>query len=307
MRFANRRIMNRLRTPSRHMCVLWVGILLAAGLAARPAQSQEKTSLWKVSIGARTMYLLGSIHLLTEKEYPLDARMEKAFQDADAVVFEVDPDSLQTPSLQAYILQNAMYGEGKTLQTELGDSVYAIASARAESLGIDLGPMNFFKPWLVSMTVALAEMQRMGFDPELGVEMYFAKKARAEGKKVLGLETAQYQLGLFATLTDTQQKDFLMHTLTQLADIEKELPKILVAWKEGKLDDLEATLNKSFTEFPEIYERLVTQRNHNWVAEIEEFLSGDKTYLMVVGVGHMPGEEGLIELLKKKGYTIEQL
>jgi uncharacterized protein YbaP (TraB family) len=280
---------------------------LAIGLAARPAQSQEKTSLWKVSLGTRTVYLLGSIHLLTEKDYPLDARMEKAFQDADAVVFEVDPDSLQTPSLQAYILQNAMYGEGKTLQTELGDSLYAIASARAESLGIDLGPMNMLKPWLVSITVALAEMQRMGFDPELGVEMYFAKKAKAEGKTVLGLETAKYQLGLFATLTDKQQRDFLMHTLAQLTDIEKELPEILAAWKEGRLDDLEAALNKSFVEFPEIYDRLVTQRNQNWVEEIDKFASGDKTTLMVVGVGHMPGDEGLIELLKKKGYTIEQL
>jgi hypothetical protein len=282
-------------------------VLILGGPTAGRAQSQEKTSLWKVSSDANTVYLLGSIHLLTEKDYPLNAKMEQAFQEAEIVVFEVDPDSLQAPSLQTYILQNVMYGEGKTLESELGDSVYAIASARAESLGIDLGPMAGFKPWFVSITLALAKMQGMGFDPELGVEMYFAKKAKAEGKKVLGLETAKYQLDLFATLTAVQQRDLLLHTLHQLSYIEKELATILAAWKDGELEGLENTLNKSFKEFPEIQERLVTQRNRNWVAEIDSFLGDDRTYLVVVGVGHMPGGEGLIELLKKKGYSIEQL
>jgi len=149
-------------------------------------------------------------------------------------------------------------------------------------------------------------MQRMGFDPMLGIDMYFARKAAAEGKTVLGLETVQYQLGLFTSLTEAQQEDYLMQTLVELSDTEKELPQILAAWKSGNLDEIEKTMNKRFTEFPELFERLVTRRNINWVSEIDKFLDGDRTALVVVGVGHMPGEVGLVELLKKKGYAVEQ-
>ncbi len=286
--------------------VLTAAVVVIGGLSG-PARCQDKTSLWKVSSEKSVVYLLGSIHLLKEEDYPLDPKFDRAFQEADVVVFEVDPDSLQTPSLQGYILQNALCGEGETLESELGDSVYSIASALAESLGINLGPLGGFKPWFVSITIALAEMQRMGFDPALGVEMHLAGKAKADGKTIVGLETAKYQLGLFVTLTSEQQRDLLMHTLAQLSDIEGELEKILSAWKKGDLEALEDTLNRSFKEFPDIYEKLVTQRNNKWVVQIGEFLSDGKTHLVIVGVAHMPGEDGLIELLKKKGFEVEQI
>jgi hypothetical protein len=206
-----------------------------------------------------------------------------------------------------FVLQNAMCGEGKTLRTELGDSVFALAEERAESLGVDLAPFSEFKPWFVALTLTLAEMQKMAFDPMLGVEMQFAKSAKEAGKPIVSLETAQYQLGLFIGLTGDEQRDLLLHTLSQLSDIEKELAKIIAAWKTGSLADLDETLNKSFDEFPSIYERLVTRRNRHWVERIGEFLASGRTHVVIVGVGHMPGREGLLELLAKKGYAIEQM
>ncbi len=295
-----------LRTSWRQTALVLLCVMLAGGFTTRPASAHEKTSLWKVSLHGHTVYLMGSIHLLTAKDYPLDPRLEKAFEEAEVVAFEIDPDSLESPAAQAYVLQHAMCGEGKTLQTELGDSAYATANAMAESLGIDLKTMNPFKPWFVAITLQVAEMQRMGFDPTLGIDMHFAKKAAAAGKTAVGLETLEYQLGLFTSLTGAQQRDYLIQTLAELTETEKELPEILAAWRSGKLDDIENTMNKRFTDFPEIYERLVTERNHNWVSEIDRFLGGEKTVLVVVGVGHMPGKEGLVELLKKKGYTVEQ-
>jgi uncharacterized protein YbaP (TraB family) len=295
-----------IRTRMEGVAAVLLFAALAVGIAARPAKCQEKTSLWKVTANGHTAYLMGSIHLLSERDYPLDERMEKAFEESDVVVFEIHPDSLESPAAQAYVLQNAVYGGGRTLESEMGDSVYAGASALAESLGIDLKTMNPFKPWFVAMTLQVAEMQRMGFDPMLGIDMYFAKKAAAERKAVLGLETVQYQLGLFTSLTDAQQRDYLIQTLAELSDTEKELPEILAAWRGGKLDEIEKTMNKRFTEFPEIFDRLVTRRNVNWVGEIDRYLAGEKIVLVVVGVGHMPGEAGLVELLRKRGYTVEQ-
>lgn len=288
-----------------------VGAIAAAvavwGLFAAPAFSQEKTSLWKVSDGKGTVYLLGSLHLLKESDYPLDARIGRALDEAAVAVFEVHPDSLQAASLQTYILQNAFLGEGETLQSVLGDSVYALASAHAESLGIDLGPMKMFRPWFVSIALALSEMQKMGFDPALGVEMHLAAEAEAKGKAILGLETGTYQLGLFVSLGPTEQRELLMHTMSQLDDIEQELDKILAAWKKGDMAGVEETLNRSFKEYPEVYDKLVLQRNRNWVGQIEGFLRDGRTHLVIVGVAHMPGGDGLLDLLGKKGFKVEQM
>jgi uncharacterized protein len=282
-------------------------VLLALIASAGAGFCGEKTSVWKVSSAEGTVYLVGSIHMLTENDFPLPAAMDDAFEKGETVVFEVDPDSLQTTAVQMFVLQNAMCGEGSTLRTELGDSVYALVQEMAESLGVDLGPFSGFKPWFVAVTLTLAEMQRMGFDPMLGVEMQFAKRAKEMGKPVVSLETAQYQLGLFIGLAGGEQRDFLLHTLSQLSDVEKELSQIIAAWKTGSLEDLDKSLNKSFDEFPSIYERLVTRRNRNWVERIGGFLESGKTHVVIVGVGHMPGREGLLELLAKKGYAIEQM
>ena len=269
--------------------------------------SAEKTSLWKVSGGRGTVYLLGSVHLLKEDDYPLDSRIDRAFEEADIVVFEVDPDSLETPELQTYILKNAFYDGERTLRSELGDSVYAVASARAESLGIDLASMDAFRPWFVSITLAFAELERMGFDAALGVDMHYAGKAKESGKSIVGLETARYQMGLFVTLTPEQQRDLLMHTLAQLSDIENELGKLLTAWKKGDLAIIEDTLNRSLKDYPDIYEKLMAQRNRDWVSKVDGFLRDGKTHIVIVGVGHMPGSEGLIALLEEKGFEIEQM
>jgi uncharacterized protein YbaP (TraB family) len=281
--------------------------VLAVMLAALHSAAKEKTSLWRVTSKRGAVYLLGSIHMLTEDDYPLDARMERAFEESDVVVFEVDPDSLQSPAVQAYVLENAMCGEGESLQSIMGDAVWRVAAEKAESLGVDIRPLHSFKPWFVSLALAVAELQKLGFDSERGVELHFARRAREAGKTVSALETALYQLGLFVGLSPENQRALLLHTLSQLSDIESEIARILDAWRSGSLDDLQETLNKSFDEYPEIYEKLIIQRNLDWIRRIEAFLASGKTHLVIVGVGHMAGERGLIELLAKKGFAVEQL
>ncbi len=295
------------RLAGRVIVAALAGVVGLAGLAASTALSQDRTCVWRVSSPTSSVYLLGSIHLLTGDDYPLPEEMEKVFDDADAVVFEVNPDSLQSPALQTYVLVNAMYEEGKTVKSELGDSVYARAHLMAESLGVNLDLMNAYKPWFVSLSLPLIEMQRLGFRPELGVELHFAEKAKRDGKTVLALETARYQVDLFVTLDEERQRDLLIHTLSQLSDVEKDLAKLVEAWKKGDIAAVENTVNRSLGEYPDIHERFLLQRNRNWVEQILEFLNDDRDYVVIVGVGHMPGDEGLIRLLQRRGYDVEQM
>jgi uncharacterized protein YbaP (TraB family) len=284
-----------------------VALLISVSVVwASTAGSENKTSLWKVSSPANSVYLLGSIHMLASDDYPLPEGMETAFKHADVVVFEVDPDSLQSPALQTYILSHAMYEQGKTLKSELGETAYANLYSMAESLEINLDLMNGYKPWFVSLSLPLLEMQRLGFSPELGVDFHFAGKAREGGKTILGLETARYQVDLFVSIEEERQRDLLEQTLGQLSDIEKDLDNLVTGWRAGDLAAVERILNKSLKKYPDLQETFLLQRNRNWVKEIAGYLTDERDYLVIVGVGHMAGEEGLIRLLEKSGHDVEQ-
>lgn len=284
------------------------GILFFAAACVTPAVAEKTgtTSLWKVSSANTTIYLLGSIHLLKPEDYPLSEKMLAAYDQAEELVFEVHPDSLQAPALQGYVLQNAMYDEGKTLMSELGEADYKEASDLADALKIDIGMYSTFRPWFVAIALTMAEMQKLGFDPALGVEMHFAEMAKKDGKQMSGLETAKFQMELFVGMSEEMQKDMLFYTLRQMSDIEAELDKIIDSWKTGNLTGLEETLNKSLKDFPEISKKLIVARNLTWADQIDGFMQDGKTRVVIVGVGHMPGEKGLIKLLEGRGYQVEQ-
>jgi uncharacterized protein YbaP (TraB family) len=299
----------------------WSALLLLVLVApsavlAQPAQDQSglaekqfppSTSVWKVTTDSSVVYLLGSIHLLKPGDLPLHPKMEEAFKDAETLVFEVDIDSAETPAFQQYVLFKSIYDGGKTLQTELGDSVYSLLKAGMSPLGLDVEQMKQFKPWVVAITFLALKLQQLGFDPDFGVDRYFYEKAKAEGKSIVAFETPEYQIDLFDSMPKSEQRALVLETLEDAANLEEMLDEIILGWRTGDLDALEATINKSLAEHPEIRERLLTARNRNWLPRIESCINGRGTCLVIVGVGHMAGEDGLVNLLRKAGYNVEQM
>lgn len=276
------------------------GFLVAQG-------SSEATSVWKIKSSDNTVYLMGSIHLLKAEDFPPHPKMEEAYRDAQNIVFETNLDSMETMEIQQFTLMNAMYPTGQTLETELSDSVFTLAQETASGLGMDLSGLNQFKPWFVAVTLDVVKLQKLGFDPNYGIDRYFFKKAKEQGKNILSLESVKFQLSLFTNLDDKNQETFLLQSLNQFKDIEKYLNEILQSWKQGDLKGLENSLNKSFKEYPEMYEKFLVNRNNNWLQRIQTFLANDENYLVIVGAGHMAGEEGLINMLNKLGYQTSQL
>lgn len=285
-------------------CILTL-LLTSTAFSETTATASQTTSLWKVSTGTNEVYLLGSIHLLKTSDYPLHTLMERALDQTEIVVFETDLDSAQAASVQHLILSNAMYPEGKTLKSELDEKIYVAAAKSLEAKGIDIAQLNSLKPWFVALTATITELQQMGFDFELGVDTYLHKQAKAKNKKLGKLESATYQINLFISLDKEQDEQFLMQTLEQLDDIEAYMDVIVTSWKTGNIEKLNKTLNKSFMDYPALYERFIVQRNKNWVSKIESYLQGDAPCLFVVGVAHMCGDQGLLTLLEKQGYTVE--
>ena len=274
-----------------------------------PAQEQfpESTSLWKVETDTSIVYLMGSIHLLKETDFPLHPKVMKAFGEAGTLLLEAELDSAQTPGFQQYLLAKAVYDSGKTLQTELGDSVYSLLETQMASLGLAIDQMKQFEPWMVVLTFSSLKLQQLGFNPDFGVDKYFHEQAKTLGKAIGTLETLEYQIDVFDSLSPLSQRALVLQMLEQVDDIEKTLDTIVLQWKTGDLAGLETTINRSYAAFPEIRDVLLTKRNRNWIPKIEDCIRGRGTYLIVMGVTHMSGEEGVVALLRRAGYGVEQM
>ena len=275
-------------------------ILLASGTTA-------KSCLWKVTSESGTLYLQGSIHVLKAEHYPLAPAIEQAYAASDALVLEVDMAEMASPKIQQQIMAKALLPDGGTLQKELDAATYQALATACTQTGLPPAALENFKPWFASITLTLVKMQTMGFDPNLGLDHYFYEKAKADEKKVIGLETVNFQIDLFDNLTTTNPNDFVGRTLADLELLEKEVGNLCTAWMTGDIASVEKLMAQSFEGYPELYKIFVLDRNKRWIKKMDGFLKKSKTHMMVVGAGHLSGKGGLLDLLKKRGYTVEQL
>ncbi len=150
-------------------------------------------------------------------------------------------------------------------------------------------------------------MQQLGFEASYGVAQYFFRQAVAENKEIVALETLEYQISLFDALSAEEQEELLLETLLELDTLETSFNNLITAWSNGDLEEFAALFLANFAPYPDLEEKLLTQRNHNWLPTIESLLQQKKDYLVIVGAGHLVGEEGLIQLLENRGYLIEQV
>ncbi len=282
-------------------------IALAVSIAFLVPTVEAKSCLWKATSKKGTLYIQGSVHLLKSTDYPLPAAIEAAYEASDVLMLEVDMKAMLAPETQQMIMAKALLKGDQTLEGLLQPDVYALLSAELTEAGLPAPVTQKFKPWFATMTLMLLKMQAMGFDPTLGLDQYFYNKATADQKPVIGLETVKFQIDLFDALAEENQNAYIKRALKELDLFETMLDQLMKAWKAGNIEELGKLMQESFEEHPGLYERFVIDRNKNWVKKIDREASEKKTHMIVVGAAHLPGKEGLIELLKQKGYSVEQL
>lgn len=266
-----------------------------------------KTSLWKVHGKTNTVYILGSVHLLKPDAYPLDATIETAFNDSPNLVFEMNMDSAGTPQAQKFILSKAMFTDEKSLKSTISSSTFQLADSLCTLVGLDINRLLVFKPWMVATTVMLVKIQKMGFDPNYGVDHIYFNKGKEAQKELLAFETVQEQIGFIDGLDLSVQEKMIRQMAVEFNTIETYLDEIVASWKGGAMNTLEELFLDSYRQEPELHEILLNQRNRNWMHKIRTYLDGTANYMIIVGAGHLVGEQGLIELLKKENYMVEQL
>jgi len=282
--------------------------LLAAPLVAQQSNSAPARlhSLWKVEGKRSTVYLLGSVHVLKAENYPLPAVIDNAYSNSVMVAFETDIAELESIASQAKLLSKAMLPEGETLAEQLSPAVYASLSNHLTAAGLPALVFDRLKPGMAAMMLDTLELQKLGFDPQQGLDMHFNALARKQGKEIVALETVDFQFGLITDFSKEEGELLVKSTLEENDQIKTEVTALLKAWETGDSASLEKILNESTQKAPAIFKRLLTDRNRRWVPKIEELLGGDKNAIVIVGAGHLVGKEGVVELLRAKGLKVTQ-
>ncbi|QWR78796.1 TraB/GumN family protein [Candidatus Magnetomonas plexicatena] len=281
-------------------------LVLAQGInSEEPAPVGSKNCLWKVTSKTNTVYLLGSIHFLKKENYPLGKPYENAYNNSKILIVEADTSGGgQEERIAALTKRLGFYNKGKTLNDVLSTETYKLAKAQMESSGLDISKYSNAKPWFLALMIYSVKLQSYGFSPEFGVDNYFMKRSRAEGKKIIQLETAEYQLNLFNTLPEKTQEMLLLQTIKEIEMTEKEASTVVNSWLTGDDKTLKDVLLSSFKDYPELYQKILTDRNNSWLPKIENFLRRRDNYLVVVGTGHLIGDNGLVNQLKERGYEV---
>jgi uncharacterized protein YbaP (TraB family) len=246
------------------------------------------------------MYLGGSVHALRSSDYPLPAAYNRAFDASSRVVFENDP---KTGSREAKELVRAgTYPKGDALKNHVDPRTYAYIRRFFALVNVPETEFAKYRPWLLNVLLSSPSYEHW----QLGMERYLQRRAAAKSKPVSGLESPKEHNAFFVDLNDRESEALLLILFINAAR-EGPSASIISAWRRGDVETLNRIVRESFQDFPSLARRLIDVRNQNWLPKIDGYLRSGKTYFVVVGAGHMGGPDGLLAMLRARGYKIEQI
>ncbi len=265
---------------------------------AVPVAALAKPALWMVSDADTTIYVFGTIHLLPEGIDWYHGPVAAAFEQSQQLVTEIpEVNEGETVSL---MLKHGTLPPGQTLRGLM--SAEERTKFESAMTGLSLPPAAFdrYKPWFAAMALAIIPLQRKGYALENGIEAQLDKRNKALGRLRIGLETLDFQLGIFNGFAPDVQKAYLFGVIDALPNLTQEIDKMVSSWTKGDAEALALTLNTE-TDDPALYDALLTARNRNWAAWIDQRLDQPGTIFIAVGAGHLGGKGSVQDFLDNRG------
>lgn len=282
----------------------YIGLLFLCVLSTT---SLAKTSLWEISKGSQKAYVAGTIHVLSESDYPLPAEFTSAFNASDRVIFETDMKKMESIEFQQKMIATLRYPPDETLQQYLSSTAYKKLAQYSLTHDIPMQMLNQFKPGMVSIILTMTELKAQGYTAE-GVDKYFALKADKAGMPAGELETVEEQLHFLADMGKGSESDFILYTLEDMNELASFIGEMKRLWREGNYNDMDTlAILPMKNEFPGLYDTLLVERNTNWMPKIESMINDAGVEMIMVGTLHLVGSDGILSQLEAKGYTIKQL
>ena len=269
------------------------------------ATDGRAASVWKVTGDTgNVLYLGGSIHALKSTDYPLPSAYNRAFDASQRLVCEVDPKALAESSKG--LLKAGEYPRGDSLKNHVDPRTYDYLRRLFGLLKVPEMKFARYRPWFLSLMLQTPSLH--GMSETLGVEEFLMRRARANSKPVLGLESAREHADIFLGLSDRQSEAMLLILFVPAERSAGGAGDTMTdAWRRGDTDTITRIFMDGFRDFPSLADNLLTDRNRKWIPKIEGYLHSGKTYFVVAGTAHMGGPNGVITLLRQRGYRVEQL
>ncbi|PRO72506.1 TraB/GumN family protein [Alteromonas alba] len=264
-------------------------------------------SVWQVSKAGNTVYIGGTLHILSPEDFPLPNAYGIAYNQADKLVFETDIAGLNSPRFQQDSRARLTYGDGTQLKDVLSNETYQALKAHLTARQMDITSMANYTPALISITLSFAELRLLGLTSQ-GVDEFYYFKAMTDGKALDWFESPQQQLEFIAALGGADEDQMIRYALDDVKQLPQALGELKKYWQSGDMEALYQSQGKSFNDdFPEIYQQLLVQRNENWLPAIEEMLTSAQTEFVLVGTMHLSGPDSVLDMLIKRGYSVQKL
>jgi len=279
---------------------------------------ETKHFLWKVSDENSSVWLLGSIHLADSTLYPLAPVIDSAFAQAEELAVEINlNDDEVVKELGEQSASQGMLAEG-TLRDLLPEDMWNTVDSLCAAWNVPMEMIEKARPWLAATTLSSYAFMQAGLNPEYGIDYVFLDRAAMDGKAIVGLETAEEQIGALADTTESDSAGvyYLRTTLREISGFHDLITNIMRAWKTGDDDLLHSLLDdvddedslSQDSKYKEEYEqRIYVNRNAKMADSIATFLRENRNVFVVVGVAHLALEkDNVIEALKRRGFKIER-
>jgi uncharacterized protein YbaP (TraB family) len=269
------------------------------------AALQASPTVWHIQGEQGEVYLLGSIHVLPPDLVWRTPAIQRALSRADVYVFEVPQDQSAMVELNALIQAKGYLPEGQSLRGQLHRASLADYDAAVKASGLPPAMVEHERPWLAGLQLMFAQIGKMKYAPDSGVDAVLMADAAKGRKQMRYLETVAEQFALLAPDDRTLEMQEFESSLKDLRDVAGELEPMVKAWSVGDQARLDKLINGDLDEFPEARKMLLDDRNRRWVPKIEAMLKEKHVFLVTVGAGHLTGPLGVPALLRKDGLKVD--
>ncbi len=256
------------------------------------------------------LYLFGSIHAANDSLYPLPDYILNAYNNSDSIAVEFDLVAYEKNiTSQFQVLSRFLYGNNKTIKDVLKKDIYESGVEILKNAGLYSSVIDRYQPIIWETLIESAIMQEIGLDEQYGIDSYFLNLAKENNKKIIELESAESQYNMLESFREEEQIYFLEEAIQSYEESKENTKELFEQYKKGNQKDLENFLFEEETnEYMLAYnDKMITTRNYLMFTNLKEKLKENETIFCTVGLAHIIGEEGLVDLFKKEGYKVTMI
>lgn len=283
----------------RSLAVLTATLAFAGSANAAPA-------IWEVSDEDSSVWLFGSIHLLPPGTQWRSEIFDTLIDEADRIYFETDLGPAAQPQIIALTMERGFARDGRLLNQRISEKLMGKVRSAAERFAVPVPTLLAMQPWMAASTISVSALVQAGYDPNAGVDTLLQQEIPVERQGFL--ETAEEQIDVIAGGSEADQIIMLEATLAEAERIVTMIDEMKDAWLGGTPETLADLFLAEMGAYGEGFmDRLIVQRNENWVEQIEVMLAEDEAAFLVVGAGHLVGEHSVVKLLEEQGFSSERV